>query len=80
MQTRETFIAQVAALVRARLNNDDVRALAHGTRGGKSKGPGSGSRLNKVCCETCGYTARVSRKWLDVGAPHCPDHGAMQEE
>jgi hypothetical protein len=50
-----------------------------GTRGGKSKGPGSGSRLNKVCCETCGYTARVSRKWLEVGAPHCPDHGAMVE-
>jgi hypothetical protein len=27
----------------------------------------------------CGYTVRVTRKWVDdAGAPHCPKHGAMQ--
>ncbi len=50
-----------------------------GTRGGKARGPGSGSRLLKVTCEDCGYTCRVTRKWLDVGPPHCPNHGAMVE-
>ena len=48
------------------------------TRGGKSRGVGSGSRLVKVTCETCGYVARVSAKWIaDPGPPHCPDHGEM---
>jgi len=46
-----------------------------GTRGGKSKGPGSGSRLIKVACTECGYPVRVTRKWLDqAGAPLCPQH------
>jgi hypothetical protein len=51
-----------------------------GTRGGTSRGVGSGSRLIKCACGSCGYTARVTRKWLAVGAPHCPSdgHGAMQ--
>jgi hypothetical protein len=32
-----------------------------------------GTRLLKVECCDCGYTARVTRKWLDeVGAPICP--------
>ncbi len=49
-----------------------------GTKGGKSRGPGSGSRLIKVLCGECGYTARVSQKWIDKpGPPHCPVHGAM---
>jgi hypothetical protein len=38
-----------------------------------------GSRLLKATCETCGYTVRVTQKWLDIGAPICPtdDHGSM---
>ena len=47
-----------------------------GTRGGKSY---SATRQLRVHCPTCGYVARVSRKWLDVGTPHCPTHGAMVE-
>ena len=36
------------------------------------------SRLLKAECESCGYTVRVTRKWVDqVGAPHCPTHGEM---
>jgi hypothetical protein len=35
-----------------------------------------GTRLLKVMC-ACGYTVRVTQKWLNVGPPHCPMHGAM---
>ncbi|WP_342627530.1 transcription elongation protein SprT [Nguyenibacter vanlangensis] len=38
------------------------------------------ARMIKVACPHCGYTARVTRKWLDIGAPHCPEHGEMKEE
>jgi hypothetical protein len=31
------------------------------------------TRLLKVCCAECGYTARVTRKWVvEVGTPLCP--------
>ena len=43
--------------------------------------------LKCVCPEVgCGYTVRISQKWLTVGAPHCPVvsqggfHGAMVVE
>jgi hypothetical protein len=62
-----------------------------GRKGGEGEGDGDGepessgpkkqtSRLLKACCqaEGCGYTVRVTSKWVDqVGAPHCPLHGAM---
>lgn len=35
------------------------------------------TRLLKVECGQCGYTVRLTRKWLDVGPPGCPEHGAM---
>lgn len=38
------------------------------------------ARLLKAECETCGYTVRLARKWIeDAGAPICPrrGHGAM---
>lgn len=40
------------------------------------------TRMIKACCETCGYTCRVTRKWLEQdGPPICPAedgvHGAM---
>ena len=40
-----------------------------------------GSRLLKACCERCGYTVRVTRQWLDVASPICPnpDCDAYQE-
>lgn len=35
------------------------------------------TRMIKASCD-CGYTVRLSRKWLDdMGAPHCPAHGEM---
>jgi hypothetical protein len=43
-----------------------------------SSGPKKqGTRMHKVTCSQCGYVARVSQKWLDIGPPHCPKHGAM---
>ena len=41
------------------------------------------TRMFKCECrvETCGYTVRISRKWLDdVGVPHCPKHGKMESD
>lgn len=35
--------------------------------------------LKAVC--SCGYTARITSKWVDeVGPPHCPMHGPMSVE
>lgn len=45
-----------------------------GSRGGKSRGVGSGSRMLKVVCSDSGYTVRVARSWLDKGSPICPCH------
>jgi hypothetical protein len=39
--------------------------------------PKQGTRLMKSSCAECGYTVRVTQKWLDIGPPHCPTHGAM---
>ena len=37
------------------------------------------NRQMKCECETCGYIARTSRKWIEeAGAPHCPKHGQMK--
>jgi hypothetical protein len=32
-----------------------------------------GSRLLKARCEGCGYAVRVTRQWLDIASPICPD-------
>jgi len=45
-----------------------------------SSGPkAQGTRLHKVMCRHCGYVARVTMKWLNLGMPVCPlvGHGAM---
>lgn len=37
------------------------------------------TRLLKAECGACGYTVRVTRKWVEeAGAPHCPHHGEME--
>lgn len=45
----------------------------------KTTAPKKQTRRHIKCkCGGCGYTARTSRKWLDlVGPPLCPKHGAM---
>ena len=55
------------------------------TEAGGGDKPG-GTRLLKAECEECGYTVRVTKKWLsDKGAPICPCnmkamHADMPEE
>lgn len=39
-----------------------------------------GTRLLKVMCPDCGYTIRVTRKWLDEGVPTCPCGALMSED
>lgn len=50
--------------------------------GAVSAGPGeTGSRYLKTCCPSCGYSMRVTRKWLAVAMPQCPaGHGTMAVE
>ncbi len=38
------------------------------------------TRLRKVVCPKCGYTARVTAKWIAVGLPTCPCGAKMKEE
>lgn len=39
------------------------------------------TRMHKAVCKKCGYTVRISKKWVDEkGAPHCPADGAMNVE
>jgi hypothetical protein len=52
--------------------------LGIGTRGGKSRGPGSGSRLIKAACPHCNYSIWTTWKWLSKGAPLCPDGFRME--
>lgn len=38
-----------------------------------------GTRMIKMECGQCGYTARTTKKWLDeAGAAWCPKHGEMK--
>lgn len=46
----------------------------------ESKGNKQGTRLLKCECPECGYTVRVTQKWLDIGNPICPEHGEMPPE
>ncbi len=50
--------------------------------GRNSTGPKKqGTRMKKIVCEECGYTARVAQKWILVGIPKCPaGHGMMKVE
>lgn len=44
------------------------------------KVPNGKTYLKKCECEECGYIAYTTAKWInEVGMPHCPDHGEMQE-
>lgn len=64
---KPTFRAESSAVARIILCSHGI-----GSRGGKSRGEGSGSRMFKCVCPDCGYTARVSRSWLTRGTPICP--------
>lgn len=42
--------------------------------------PESRSRLRKAICSDCGYTIRVTKRWLSVGVPVCPCGGLIEPE
>jgi hypothetical protein len=47
--------------------------------GGLSSGPGKqDTRLVKVYCPACDYKARITRKWIEVGIPACPNDACDQ--
>jgi hypothetical protein len=57
--------------ITARLN-----PYPHGRLNEPSHVTNPGSRLLKVSCASCGYTVRITRKWLDVGPPLCGVDGS----
>lgn len=70
----ETLAAELGPLPHAPLDFE---------RRGEDSPKKQGTRLMKAECLTaaCGYTVRITRKWLDaVGAPCCPAHGEMSVE
>lgn len=46
--------------------------------GAKSSPPKQSTRMLKLECPGCGYIARTTQKWLDVGIPICPCGTNMQ--
>lgn len=47
---------------------------------GRAERKKQSTRLIKVCCPECGYTARVTNKWIcDAGTPLCPTNGDPME-
>ena len=53
----------------------------HAELDAKAGPPKQATRLIKVSCGHCGYSVRITRKWLDeAGPPCCPEHGGPLEE
>lgn len=64
------ILSEVGTLPHARLNF-----------GASSAPKKQSTRLIKTACPVCGYTVRVTRKWLESsGAPLCPRHLSPLEE
>lgn len=38
-----------------------------------------GTRMLKLTAECCGYAARTTKKWIEIGLPSCPCGNEMQE-
>lgn len=64
------ILATLGPLPHARITASDLETI---------RKPGEG-RMLKAACPVCGYTVRVTRKWLDVGAPVCPTDAVPLEE
>lgn len=60
--------------------NAELGPWPHAALDAASLPKAQGSRLLKVVCPECTYTVRVTRSWLDQGAPICPlDNVSMEE-
>lgn len=49
----------------------------HSAINSSDRGPKQTTRLIKVVCPDCGYTIRVTQKWIDEGFTSCPDGTEM---
>jgi hypothetical protein len=67
LERLKAFVAQTGPYPHAQLTAADRPTKKDGTR------------LIKVSCQECGYTVRVTRKWLEVGFPLCPCGEVMAE-
>ena len=79
--TREAWLTEAAALMAPWFDDAGspltvlaaLGPLPHGRLDPTSRPrKKDGIRQLKVSCPVCGYVARTSRRWLDVGAPICP--------
>ncbi|PZQ21155.1 MAG: transcription elongation protein SprT [Sphingopyxis macrogoltabida] len=74
--------------VRPGADNDNEGATEDAPEFGSSNAkPKQSARLLKAIClsdregESCGYTVRITKKWVnELGAPCCPVHGPMTME
>jgi hypothetical protein len=57
-------------MVRLREIVADLGAYPHAKLTPKKKKP-QGTRMLKLLCPACGYLARTSQKWIDLGTPTC---------
>ncbi len=66
----------------ARLNGiiSKLPAYPHHALHPVSKDKKQGTRLLKVECPSCRYTARITQKWIEIGLPTCPCGVVMQVE
>lgn len=51
--------------------SEKLKAYPHGALNPGMRRKKQATRLLKVACGDCGYTIRVTQKWVDVGLPTC---------
>lgn len=71
------ILKEAGPLPHAQLNTGTLKNHEEGEP--KNTGPKKQTKRHIKCkCNQCGYVARTSRKWLDIGPPLCPaGHGAL---
>jgi hypothetical protein len=70
------------ASLQVRLNaliEEHLGPYPHATLDGVRHRKTQGTRLIKCACPACGYTARITRRWIMVGVPMCPCGGSPME-
>lgn len=71
-------VAGEVLLVRLREVEQALGAYPHAKLNPKNKKPQS-TRMLKLQCGKCGWMARTSRKWMDLGLPTCVCGTKMEE-
>ena len=71
------ILAEKLAAISANLGPFPHSKLNRLSLGGPSKK--QTTRMLKCTCPKCGYLARVTRVWLDIGAPICPTHKIVMD-